>query len=71
MKKVIVKKDDLFYQCMPITDNKFKCGKCLFGVIFGAERPMEIPNVCRRCGAKHYSTTWGHNDMDMQVFYSA
>jgi len=70
MKRVIVEKDGLYYICQAKTDYIFKCGKCLFGLIAGIERPSEIPNDCRRCGAKHHSTTWGRSYFDMQVFYS-
>ena len=68
--RVIVKKDNLFYECQAKTEYEYKCGKCLFGIILAAREPTYYLNVCKRCGAKHFSTTWGTNEMNMQIFNS-
>ena len=70
MIRVVVKKDNNFYVCRAKTEYIFKCGKCLFGLIVAAREPTAFPNVCARCGAEHYSTTWGRSYFDMQDFRS-
>jgi hypothetical protein len=66
IKRVIVMKNNNYYVCKP-TENGWKCGKCLFGLI----NPFAVKSrddSCLRCGAKLHETITGSNYFNMESY---
>ena len=74
IQRLLVEKDGIYYQCQAKTDFEYKCGHCLFGIIPAIIKPSIYPVICKRCGAKHHSTTYStkynYNYLNTEIFYS-
>lgn len=62
IRRIIVKKDDIYYLCRDET-----CGKCLWGRInpFGRKG---IDDKCKVCSAKLSQTVYGNDYFDMESY---
>ena len=67
MMRVIVEYDGNYYICMPVNE-KFKCGKCLFGLINPFGNMINQDDKCKRCGAKLNETIYGTNYFNMRSY---
>ena len=67
IKRVIVEYKKNYYQCMPVKD-KWKCGKCLFGLINPFGRTWDMTDRCKRCRSKLHETVYGTNYFDLKVY---
>lgn len=65
IKRIIVKKDNVYYQCLALS-NKIKCGKCLFGLI----NPFAVKpdHKCKRCGAELAETVYGSGLLNLRSY---
>lgn len=69
IKRVTVKKDNLFYICQEILGLKWKCGCCNFGLINPLGDKLNQNYKCKRCGAELIETIIGNNYFDLTSYH--
>lgn len=66
--RVTVKQDNNYYLCQCMPGNRWKCGKCGFGLVYPFGSKAYQNHKCKRCGAELAGTVYGYHWQTAMVY---